>query len=89
MYGAFFGEIVSVLFSDKLVGWVGGGRSESYSPAACGVELSNISKANAKVNTWSARYEVAIHPDELDDLVDLGMDAWVVNPNTRKGRVHT
>ena len=81
--GHSLGDIVSVLFPQQLVGWVEEGDPNLVPSSACGVELYQISRANAKVNKWSARYEVTIHADELDDLVELGMDAWVVNPIAR------
>ena len=81
--GHSLGDIASVIFPQKLVGWVEEGDPNQVPSNACGVELYQISRANAKVNKWSARYEVMIRADELDDLVDLGMDAWVVNPSSR------
>ena len=82
--GHSLGDIVSVLFSKKMVGWVEEGDPNTIPEAACGVELYQMTRSNAKVNAWCARYEVEIHPNALDDLVELGMDAWVVNPSTRK-----
>ncbi|MAA78766.1 MAG: hypothetical protein CL916_05860 [Deltaproteobacteria bacterium] len=81
--GHSLGDIVSVLFSQKIVGWVEEGDPNFIPSSACGVELYRMSRPNAKVNKWCARYEIKIDADELDDLVELGMDAWVVNPNKR------
>ena len=82
--GHSLGDIVSVLFSKKMIGWVEEGDPNCIPSNACGVELYQMTRANAKVNAWCARYEVEIDPDELDDLVELGMDSWIVNPSTRK-----
>lgn len=82
--GHSLGDIVSILFPQDLVGWVEEGDPNAIPSRACGVELYQMSRANAKVNKWCARYEVQIHADELDALVDLGMDAWVVNPSVRE-----
>ena len=81
--GHSLGDIVSILFSQNLVGWVEEGDPNVIPSNACGLELYQISRANAKVNKWCARYEVQIDIEELDDLVELGMDAWVVNPISR------
>ena len=82
--GHSLGDIVPILFPHTLVGWVEEGDPNSLPSGASGLELYRVSRANAKVNKWCARYEVQINADELDELVDLGMDAWVVNPSVRE-----
>lgn len=78
-------DIVEALFEDqKIIGWVEEGDPRSIPAQACGVELYRISRSNAKVQKWCSRYEVDVTVEQLDDLVEFGMDAWVINPVARK-----
>ena len=82
--GHSLGDIAEILFEgQKVVGWVEEGDACSVPEQSCGVELYQISRSNAKAQKWCARYETDVKFDDIDDFVDLGMDAWVINPMLR------